>query len=143
MNMSTIIGFFKRLNTANKILLVIASLTYVSIISVNISIYMSGNSPIWMIGALSLIAIVGVITIFSIYKKNNNSVALKYVAFVFFIMQYVLKLFFERIDTVYLVGFIFGAVYILYYELKSVIIVSLGIFVINVVYVIYCAMNGC
>ena len=133
MNRSTIIGFFKRLNTANKILLLIASLTYVSIVSVNISIYMSGNSPIWMIGALSLIAIVGIITIFSIYKKNNQSVALKYVAFVFFIMQYVLKLFFERIDTVYLVGFIFGAVYILYYELKSVIIVSLGIFVINVV----------
>ncbi len=140
--MKKIIDLLKSFNTANKILVLIASMTYIGIISVNISIYTSGNSPLWLLGVLSLITVIAELCVFSIYKKNRESQSLKYIAFLFFMVMYMFKLFFERIDTVYLIGFIFGAVYILYYELKCVVIVSMGISFANVIYVIYCAMNG-
>lgn len=132
----------KKFNTVNKILLLIASLTYVGIVSVNFSIYTSGNSPLWLMGVLIMLAIVSEIIVLTVYKKDNESKSLKYIAFICFMIMYFFKLFFERIDTVYLIGFIFGAVYILYYELRCVIVVSMGIFLANVVYVICCAMNG-
>ena len=137
-----IISFLKKLNTANKIVTLISIMTFLGLGSIELTLYTAGKSPLWLLLLINIMGIIASVIVYKVYKNNPESVYLKYICFVIFTIMYLFKLFFERVDTVYMVGFIFGAMYILYYELKIVIVVSMGLFFSNALYVGYCAAKG-
>lgn len=77
------------------------------------------------------------------FVKHPDSTRLKYWACFDFAVMYISVLLINKLDGIFLIGFLFGGVFVLYFNYTLMIIVTTIIAVANYLQIGMCFMNGC
>lgn len=102
----------------------------------------SGNRTVHLAAIMSVIIIISTITNILVLKKNPEWAGFKYVSITGFLTLCTVMMFMGKNDYVYVIIFLFVSVYILYYDLKFIILVGIYFNVLNISSLLYHTRNG-
>ncbi len=127
---------FEREKKVNKFVLIIVTVIDMFLFFGYINDYMQGNIGVGFMLTVDASVVVSMIACYAVYFKKKDSAAFKHVSVIGYMLVYGLAVFGAQNDLVFMMVFPLTVIYILYYDFKVVLRLSVVFGVINIVDVV-------
>ncbi len=127
---------FEREKKVNKFVLIIVTVIDMFLFFGYINDYMQGNIGVGFMLTVDASVVVSMIACYAVYFKKKDSAAFKHVSVIGYMLVYGLAVFGAQNDLVFMMVFPLTVIYILYYDFKVVLRLSVVFGAINIVDVI-------
>lgn len=132
----------KELERINKLVIVIVTVIAMFLVVGYLKDALDGNISWPFAGTIAGIVIVSLIINCLFYFKDRSTPYLKHSAIIGYALLYAYALYGAKNDLVFTIAFPIASLFVLYNDIKFMIKSAIGVFLLNIIYIVRCAMAG-
>lgn len=128
---------YSSVKTVNKFILTIITCIDMFLLVGYVSDYRQGNISFTFMAAVIIAVLISMVTVYSLYFINKESKPFRHISVLGYVIVYALAVFGAQNDLVFIMVFPLTVLYILYYDFKVIITITVVFGAINLLDVIY------